>query len=76
MSENGKAVTVQQKTRNLLEARREEFAKALAGRVDPDAFVRVAYATITKTTKLMEATPASLLMSLLKRPRWASCPTA
>lgn len=68
MSENGngKALTVQQKTRNLLEARREEFAKALAGRVDPDAFVRVAYSTITKTPKLMEATPGSLLMSLLE----------
>jgi recombination protein RecT len=66
MSENGKALTVQQKMRVLLEDRRDEFAKALAGRVDPDAFVRVAYSTITKTPKLMEATPASLLMSLLE----------
>lgn len=65
MSES-KAVSVQHKTKALLEDRRDEFAKALAGRVDPDAFVRVAYSTITKTPKLMEATPASLLMSLLE----------
>ena len=63
---NGKAVARVQQVRSLLEDRREEFAKALAGRVDPDAFVRVAYATVTKTPKLMEATPASLLMSLLE----------
>jgi recombination protein RecT len=62
---NGKAVAVRG-TKELLEDRREEFAKALAGRVDPDAFVRVAYATVTKTPKLMEATKPSLLMALLE----------
>lgn len=62
----GKQLTVQQATRQLLEDRREEFARALAGRVDPDAFVRVAYSTITKQPKLMEATRASLLMALLE----------
>lgn len=66
MTESAKAVTVQQRTRGLLEERKDEFARALAGRVDPDAFVRVAYATITKQPKLLEATPASLLMALLE----------
>lgn len=65
-SENGKALTVKQQTRQLLEQRRDEFARALAGRVDADAFVRVAYSTVTKSPKLLEATPASLLMALLE----------
>jgi recombination protein RecT len=52
--------------KRLLEDRRDEFGKALAGRVDPDSFVRVAYATITKSPKLLEATAASVMMALLE----------
>jgi recombination protein RecT len=52
--------------KGLLDARADEFGKALAGRVDPQAFVRVAYTTITKSPRLMEATPASVLMALLE----------
>lgn len=63
---DSKALAPTQVVKGLLERRRDEFAKALAGRVDPDAFVRVAYSTITKQPKLLEATQASLLMSLLE----------
>lgn len=52
--------------KTIIETRRDEFASALAGRVDPDAFVRVAYTTITKSPKLAEATAPSILMALLE----------
>lgn len=61
-----KPPTREQHMKTMLETRTSEFAKALAGRVDPEAFVRVAYATITKSPKLLEATPASLIMALLE----------
>jgi recombination protein RecT len=49
-----------------LEARQDQFGRALAGRIDPDAFIRVAYATITKTPKLAKCTPASIMMALME----------
>lgn len=66
MSENGNgvALTPVQKTRELLFSRRDEFAEALAGRVDADVFVRVAHQAVTKNPKLLECKPSSLLMAL------------
>jgi recombination protein RecT len=61
-----KALTAPQRVKGLLDAKQDEFARALAGRVDPGAFVRAAYASITKSPKLLEATPASLMMALLE----------
>jgi recombination protein RecT len=55
-----------QQTKQMLDLRKDEFAAALAGRVNPEAFIRVAYATITKSPKLLEATPASLFFALLE----------
>lgn len=52
--------------KRMLDLRKEEFSSALAGRVNPESFARVAYATITKTPKLMEATPASIFFALLE----------
>lgn len=61
-----KALTPVQQTKKMLDLRKEEFGKALAGRVDPEAFIRVAYATITKSPKLLEATPESVFFALLE----------
>lgn len=61
-----RALTPAQQTKRMLDLRKEEFGKALAGRVDPEAFIRVAYATITKSPQLLEATPQSLFMALLE----------
>lgn len=58
--------TPAQRTHQILMAREKEFGQALAGRIDPGAFIRVAYATISKVPKLMEATPGSLLMALME----------
>jgi phage RecT family recombinase len=52
--------------KTVLRTRKDEFAAALASRIDPDAFVRVAYTTIAKSPRLAQATPASVLMALLE----------
>jgi recombination protein RecT len=67
VTENGngtKALTRVQKTRQMLLSRRDEFATALAGRVDADVFVRIAHQAITKNPKLLECTEASMLMAI------------
>jgi recombination protein RecT len=51
-------------TRELLFARKAEFTEALAGRVDADVFLRIAHQAVTKNPRLLECTPASLLMAL------------
>lgn len=58
-----KALTVTG-TRELLFARKDEFAEALAGRIDADVFLRVAHQAVTKNPKLLECSPGSLLMAL------------
>lgn len=52
--------------RDLLESRKDEIAKALVNRIDPEAFIRVAHMAINKQPALLECTPASLLMALLE----------
>jgi recombination protein RecT len=52
--------------RDLLESRKQEFAKALVNRIDPEAFIRVAHMAMSKTPALLECTPGSLLMALME----------
>lgn len=57
------AVGKLQKTLGLMEG---EFAKALAGRLDPVRFARTALSTMRKSPKLLECSEASIMSSLLE----------
>lgn len=50
-------------SRELLFSRKDEYAMALAGRIDPDVFLRVAHQAVTKSPQLLQCTPGSLLMA-------------
>lgn len=71
---NGKGALVKQ-TRDLLFARRAEFAEALAGRVDPEVFLRVAHQAITRNPALLQGTKESLLMALSEAASLGLLPT-
>lgn len=62
---NSNALTLKS-ARSLLESRKDEIAKALVNRIDPEAFIRVAHMAMSKNPALLEATPSSLLMALLE----------
>ena len=47
------------------DAMREQFAKALPKHMTPDRFVRIAITATTRTPKLLECTPASVMKCLL-----------
>ena len=47
------------------DAMREQFAKALPKHLTPERFTRVAITALTRTPKLAECTPASLMKCLL-----------
>lgn len=67
MSNNSGEVSVigsLSRANTLLTERQEEFAQALAGRIDPKRFVKVALTTIAKSPSLLDCTPASLLMAV------------
>jgi recombination protein RecT len=52
--------------RDLLDRSRDEFSGALANRVDPEMFIRVAHTAMHKTPELLNCTPHSIIMSLLE----------
>jgi recombination protein RecT len=52
--------------KDALEARQTEIARALAGRVDPGAFIRVALTTVNKSSELAQCTTSSILLALLE----------
>lgn len=60
------SVAASRTLKDALEARQSEIARALAGRVDPGAFIRVALTTVNKSPQLAECTTASILMALLE----------
>lgn len=62
-------------TRDLLFARKDEFAEALAGRVDADVFLRVAHQAVTKNPYLLQCTESSLLMALSEAAALGLLPT-
>ena len=47
------------------ESMKEQFARALPKHMTPDRFIRVALTALTRTPKLMQCTPASMMKCLL-----------
>lgn len=50
---------------DLIEAQKDEIARALPGVMSPDRFARIAFTTIRQTPKLLACTPASLIGALM-----------
>lgn len=61
-----KDLTPAQRLKANLESRAEDFGKALAGRVDADAYLRAAYTAIAKQPTLLECSTPSLMMGVLE----------
>ena len=50
----------------LLDSKVEEFTRALAGRMEPHAFLRIAYTSVVRNPQLATCTAPSVMMALLE----------
>lgn len=48
---------------DLVQSRKHEFARALAGRINPDVFEKISISALAKNPALLECTPSSLIMA-------------
>jgi recombination protein RecT len=71
------AVTVSRASdlRAIVHERRGEFSAALAGRIDPDVFLRVGVQAMSRNPKLLECSTSSLLLALAESASLGLLPT-